>query len=297
MKLQYLTNVMLASSVLASFAVAPVAAKAETVRLAQHSSSIYPQSLDNDLPRPIAIAVIEDLSERTRQPVKNFRIIQAESHAWSDSCLGLSQPGTSCAQRIVPGWQVLVTNGSQNWIYRTNASGNLIRLASVPTLPSQIGSNINFSEEDRQRQQGWDTVLELGRLEETDTDRSALVAQLAILDKPVTTYANAVYQVEARRNGRWIPVYTNTGARLIPNSSGRVILPPEVIPVERLNLRRLNSNVNLEDLDLRTIVRIRYDLPSGSRDLKLQLEKTEEFDDIAQTSSPQLISTRGGYIQ
>ncbi|MBD2773349.1 hypothetical protein [Iningainema tapete] len=296
MRPQFLTKVMVASCVLASSFVTPVVAQAETVQLAQQPS-IYPRSLDNDLPRPIAIAVIKDASQRTKQPVRAFRIVQAESHIWSDSCLGLAEPGTYCTQSTVPGWQVLVTNGSQNWIYRTNASGNLIRLASVPSLPSQVGSNIDFSPEDRQRQQGWDTVLKLGRIEKADTDNSALVTQLAILDKPVTTYANAVYQVQARRNGRWIPVYTNTGARLIPNSAGRVILPPEVIPVKQLNLRRLNSNVNLEDLDLRTIVRVRYDLPSGARDLRLQLEKTQEYDDIVQTSTPQLISTNGIYVQ
>jgi pyruvate-formate lyase-activating enzyme len=46
-----------------------------------------------------------------------------------------------------------------------------------------------------QRQQGWNCVLNTARLINEDK----MVLQLDVLDKPETTYANAVYQVFVRQ--------------------------------------------------------------------------------------------------
>jgi hypothetical protein len=81
-----------------------------------------------ELPPNIQSAVLNDASRRTSQDVAAFSIIKAEEHTWSDSCLGLSQPDEFCAQVLTPGWQVVVTDGKEEWIYRTDAAGNLVRL-------------------------------------------------------------------------------------------------------------------------------------------------------------------------
>jgi hypothetical protein len=80
------------------------------------------------LPPNIKSAVLRDVSQRTSQNVAAFRITEAEEHTWSDSCLGLSEPDQFCAQVLTPGWQVLVTDGKEEWVYRTDASGNLVKL-------------------------------------------------------------------------------------------------------------------------------------------------------------------------
>jgi hypothetical protein len=85
-----------------------------------------------ELPPNIQSAVLSDASQRTKQPVATFRIIEAEEHTWSDSCLGLSEPDQFCAQMLTPGWQVIVTDGKKEWVYRTNTSGNLVKLEESP---------------------------------------------------------------------------------------------------------------------------------------------------------------------
>jgi hypothetical protein len=33
-----------------------------------------------------------------------------------------------CGQTIVEGWRVVVSDGRQSWVYRTNSRGNILRL-------------------------------------------------------------------------------------------------------------------------------------------------------------------------
>jgi hypothetical protein len=86
-------------------------------------------SQQTTLPPEIQNAVFEDLSKRTGKNVTSFRIAEAEKRTWSDGCLGLSEPDQFCTQVLTPGWQVLVTDGEQQWIYRTDSSGNLVKLS------------------------------------------------------------------------------------------------------------------------------------------------------------------------
>ena len=56
-----------------------------------------------------------------------MKIIESRSQQWSDGCLGL---GTDeiCTQAIVPGYRVVVTDGINNWTYRTDNTGNTVKL-------------------------------------------------------------------------------------------------------------------------------------------------------------------------
>lgn len=83
-----------------------------------------------ELPPNIQSVVLNDISQRTSRDIAAFRITEAEEHTWSDSCLGLSEPDEFCAQMLTPGWQVIVTDGKQEWVYRTDSSGNLVKLES-----------------------------------------------------------------------------------------------------------------------------------------------------------------------
>ncbi len=86
------------------------------------------QSHTNQLPRPIINAVRRDLSKLTGIPSGELRLVNATQETWSDSCLGLGRLDESCAQMLVEGWRVVMSNGSQNWTYRTNSDGKIIRL-------------------------------------------------------------------------------------------------------------------------------------------------------------------------
>lgn len=84
-----------------------------------------------NLPKPIAAAVLRKVSQQTGQPTSAFNILRAERQTWPDGCLGLSQPGISCTQALVEGWQVTVERAGgdhQRFVYRTNKSGSLVKL-------------------------------------------------------------------------------------------------------------------------------------------------------------------------
>jgi hypothetical protein len=138
------------------------------------------------------------------------------------------------------------------------------------------------------QQQSWNAVLKVARLVQTRQD-SSLVVQLGILDKPQTSYANAVYQVFARRNDQWVQIFTSTGARLISNNSGQAILAPEVIALSDLR-RQLGSDVDLNRVELRVTAQLRYDIRGVVRDRSVFFEQTQSYQTIAQTTSSQLIT-------
>lgn len=129
----------------------------------------------------------------------------------------------------------------------------------------------------RGNQQGWNMRLQMARLADSTVEDSGIRLQLEVLDKPITSYANAVYQLYARKGQEWVQVYSNQGARLLPNGAGAVTLPSEDIPMSRLWLGRLGENVRLSDLELQGVVLLRYDLPGQDRDLRLQLENTQFY--------------------
>jgi hypothetical protein len=161
-----------------------------------------------------------------------------------------------------------------------------IGLATCILPTPGVASDLTIS----QRQSDWEALLEVARLVNARQEVTDLVLQLDLLDKPETTYANAVYQVFARIDGRWEEIYTNIGARLITGQAGRVTLEPEVIPIQELRDRLEQESLDLSDLDLRVSVQIRYDLPGGRRDQRLEFEQVQAYSAIAQTTTVEIIT-------
>lgn len=84
------------------------------------------------LPVSIQTAVLEAAARRTSRTVAEFSVVNAQRRNWSDGCLGISQPDELCTQAITPGWQVIVTDGQRNWVYRTDVLGDRVKLAEAP---------------------------------------------------------------------------------------------------------------------------------------------------------------------
>ena len=88
-----------------------------------------PESTSSDaLPTEVKTAIINDAVKRTSKTVSAIKITEARSQQWSDGCLGLAKADEICTQAITPGYQVTVTDGINNWTYRTDATGNTVRL-------------------------------------------------------------------------------------------------------------------------------------------------------------------------
>jgi hypothetical protein len=135
-----------------------------------------------------------------------------------------------------------------------------------PKMPAQNGSALLT-----QRQKGWDTFLKMGSVFNAQQEAIGIIIQLDILEKPPTTYANAVYQLFTRRDGKWVSIYTSEGARLIENEAGQLSLEGEVIPITQVQ-QVLGNLTTLENVDFKAVVKIRYDVPGQVRDQQYSVE-------------------------
>ena len=96
----------------------------------QHEEiATQPAQEERNLPDSVVQAVLDDAAKRLNVPTQELRIVQAKQRDWPDGCLGLASPDTFCTQIVVSGWQVMVQGGQQSFVYRTNDSGSLVKVA------------------------------------------------------------------------------------------------------------------------------------------------------------------------
>lgn len=259
------------------------------------------------LPSTIANAVISTHSRNVNQPTNRFTIIGSTARNWPDGCLGLAEPGEFCAQVLVPGWQVTLTDGQQTWVYRTDSAGSSIRLESgvfrpTPTIPTPSAPTPSAPSRPNpsppSTNTGWQAQLRWSRI--NDRQEPGLVFQLDVLQKPTTLYANAVYQFYVRKTGesRWEHLYTNMGARLIPNNAAPFTLPLELIRFDDLR-DKLGASYNWSRAQIRAVVSLRYDLSKdpAQRDLQLRFEHQGDYQDIATITWDDLVINQDGSVE
>ena len=86
------------------------------------------QNPPNQLPPTVAAAVRQDLSRSTGIAADKLKVTESSRQSWPNTCLGLGSSDEICGQMIVEGWRVVISDGRQTWVYRTNARGNVLRL-------------------------------------------------------------------------------------------------------------------------------------------------------------------------
>lgn len=96
----------------------------------------------NRLPPQIAAAVRQDLSRKTGIPIGQFKVTDSSRKTWSNGCLGLPKPDEFCTEALVEGWRVVLSDGRQTWVYRTNDSGQSLRLEKSDTQVSNLPNNL-----------------------------------------------------------------------------------------------------------------------------------------------------------
>jgi cytoskeletal protein RodZ len=80
-----------------------------------------------ELPASVEAAVLQDIASSQNVPVESLKVIEAQSKSWPDGCLGLGGPDDICTFALVDGWQVTVSSGDQQWIYRSDGDGLTIK--------------------------------------------------------------------------------------------------------------------------------------------------------------------------
>jgi hypothetical protein len=74
----------------------------------------------------------------------DLRVVAVTAINWSDSCLGLAQPDTVCADVITPGWIVVLEAQGQQYLYHADAAGTLVRPASLALTWHREGGIAGF---------------------------------------------------------------------------------------------------------------------------------------------------------
>ncbi len=73
--------------------------------------------------------------------LEKLQITASRDRQWRDSCLGISAVGQVCAQVITPGWQAIVSDGSQDWVYHSDETGEQVNWNE---RASQTGARIRL---------------------------------------------------------------------------------------------------------------------------------------------------------
>ncbi|OIP70990.1 MAG: hypothetical protein AUK43_07595 [Oscillatoriales cyanobacterium CG2_30_40_61] len=93
------------------------------------------------LPPTVDQKIRQTVAQESEVVVKDLKIVEARQQTWPDTCLGLATTEEICGQMLVSGWRVVVSDGRQTWVYRTDAQGTIIRLESQGhslNLPSSV---------------------------------------------------------------------------------------------------------------------------------------------------------------
>ncbi len=85
-------------------------------------------SQGSQFPPTLANRLQQDLSQHTRIPPNQLRMVETTARTWPNGCLGLARPDEMCSQAMVEGWRVVFTNGQRQWVYRTDRQGRTFRL-------------------------------------------------------------------------------------------------------------------------------------------------------------------------
>jgi hypothetical protein len=67
--------------------------------------------------------------------VQKINVVSVSEQNWPDGCLGLPRGKEACTMAIVPGWRITVSDRMQSWTYRTDRTGNTLRLEN----PDRVG--------------------------------------------------------------------------------------------------------------------------------------------------------------
>lgn len=81
---------------------------------------------------PAAEPVVARLAKQLRIPRDAIEVLQVTRANWPDACLGVPAEGEVCAEVVTPGFAVSVAANGARYEFRTDASGQRIRVSSAP---------------------------------------------------------------------------------------------------------------------------------------------------------------------
>ena len=84
-------------------------------------------ALENVLPPDVALNVQNFISESMAVPLESIDITSVEQKDWPNGCLGLPEGDEACVDAITPGWLLTFKIDNQEYKYRVDQTGTVIR--------------------------------------------------------------------------------------------------------------------------------------------------------------------------
>ena len=84
-------------------------------------------ALENVIPPDVALNVQNFVSENMRVAPEDIEIKNVEQKDWPNGCLGLPQGDEACVETITPGWLLTFNINNQEYKYRVDQTGTVIR--------------------------------------------------------------------------------------------------------------------------------------------------------------------------
>lgn len=84
-------------------------------------------ALENTLPPEVALNVQNFIVESMGVVAENIEIKNVEQKDWPDGCLGLPEGDEACVEAITPGWLLTFDIDGQEYRYRVDQTGTVIR--------------------------------------------------------------------------------------------------------------------------------------------------------------------------
>jgi hypothetical protein len=85
-------------------------------------------AMEEVLPPDVALNVQNRISETLAVPPESIQIEDVAKMDWPNSCLGLPEGDEVCAEVITPGWLLTFNVDNQEYRYRVDTTGTVIRL-------------------------------------------------------------------------------------------------------------------------------------------------------------------------
>jgi hypothetical protein len=96
------------------------------------------------LPKAVEQAVKKDIQRQFGAAIASLNVTEYSDQNWPDGCLGLPRGKEMCTMAIVPGYRISVSDGIQTWNYRSDTSGQTLRLedADRERLPIAVAQKL-----------------------------------------------------------------------------------------------------------------------------------------------------------
>ena len=83
--------------------------------------------LEDVLPPDAALNIRNQVSAILGVPVESIQLKSVEPMEWPNGCLGLPEPEEACTEVITPGWLLVFTADGQEYKFRADQTGTVIR--------------------------------------------------------------------------------------------------------------------------------------------------------------------------